>query len=223
MSALKRHCLAGLALFCLSLAPSLAGEVNIRLDVVAVTTALGYTAGQNYQFTFTLTGDFTSPQSTFTAGSIDWRQQLTTPDSLWQSFAGSFKDGGGAYTPLNPSNFFNVSSTGLLFSLHNDISIGVWSLDDSPITAVNGFLDSHSYTGSATEITPENYFAGYPNPTFTGVDLSFNSHATNVGFEMISAQVQTVPEPSTGLLLAGGLLAGLISQRRRKPGALRPL
>lgn len=220
MSATIRKCLAGFALFCLSLAPSPAGEVNIRLQVIAVTTALGYTSGENYQFTFTLAGDFSSPQSTFSETEIDWRQQLTTPSSLWDSFAGSFQNGGGAYTPLNPNDLFAVSSIGLDFTLRDDGSIGVWTLDNSAITFVHVFLDTSSYTASSTEITPENYFAGYPHPTISGGDVAFVSHGTNVGFEVTSAEVQAVPEPSAGILIAGGLLAGLMLQRGRKHGAL---
>lgn len=222
MNATKRKCLAGLAIFCLSLTASLAGEVNIRLHVTAVTSALGYSAGENYQFTFTVVGDFSSPQSTFSEEEIDWRQQLVTPRSLWDSFAGSFKNGGGGYTPLNPNNLFSVSSTGLDFTLRDDASIGVWTLDNSPITWVHAFLDTSSYTASSTEITPEAYFAGYPNPAITGGDLAILSHSTNVGFEVISAEVEAVPEPSTGLLVAGGILAGLILRQGRKHGK-RPL
>lgn len=219
MSATKRKCFAGLALFCLSLAPSPAGEVNIRLHVTAVTTALGYTSGENYQFTFTLAGDFSSPQSTFSEDEIDWRQQLTTSSSLWDSFAGSFENGGGAYTPLNPDDLFAVSSTGLDFTLRDDASIGVRTLANSDITFVHVFLDTSSYTASSTEITPENYFAGYPNPTINGGDLAFVSYGTNVGFEVTSAEVEAVPEPSAGILIAAGVLAGMVLQRWRKHGA----
>lgn len=223
MSATKRKCLAGLALFCLSLASSPASEVNIRLNVTAVTTALGYTSGENYQFTFTVAGDFSSPQSTFSEEEIDWRQQLETSSLFWDSFAGSFKNGGGDYTPLNPDDLFTVSSTGLDFTLRDDASIGVWTLDNSPITGVHVFLDTSSYTPSSTEITPGNYFAGYPNPTINGGDLALLNHTANVGFEVISAEVEAVPEPSAGILIAGGVLASVLLQRGRKHRALRPL
>lgn len=107
-----------------------------------------------------------------------------------------------------------MTSSGLEFSIYNlGDFIGVQALDGTDVTQIYCLLPSDFYMPSPTSITPENYFAGFPNPSFTsGASMEITTADSWVSFNVINVTV--VPEPSTWALVSLSIVGVAIFRRK---------
>jgi len=208
----------GLFLFTAAMPGGWAQVFSFSVTATAGQTRVGYTAGQSYNFTFNLTGDFLSPDSTFDPAYTEWQDYGSTSTRLVRSIYGSLTNGGGDYSATTPRTWLDIFDETIELNVSGGVdgNIGLYTLGGQLITGIYLELPNDLYTPALVAITPGDYFAGYPATIFSSGLLQINSSGGSLSFNVTRAEIPAaVPEPSTWALVACGAVGCWLVLRRR--------
>jgi len=217
MPSIVKTLLICLTIFVTIAPASRAGVISLSVETTASQSGYGYTIGESYSFILNLTGNFQSSNSIYSASFMEWLDSGADTTRLWSSFEGSFANGGGTYTATSPSSYFDIMASGFEFTVDSftDSDIGVETPDGTVISMIYALLTSSSYTPSSVAITPENYFPGFPSPSFGSSTLEFTMDGgQTISFNVTEVSVSTVPEPTTWALVCLSIFGITIFRRK---------
>jgi hypothetical protein len=217
---------AALALFAL-LAGALSARAQINFTITATADPTGtgptggYTEGQTYQFTYTLTSSFgNNGSSSFSGTSNNWTEEGQADGQLFTAVSGAL---GGTFTqPLDPYSYVASNSGGnlqLLAGSDNPRATGLTTLSGTPLNSVSAYIDTAisfstpgSYTNPATSLA--SVLGTYP--ASGSVSLFPADFSAAYGFTITGLSITAIPEPSTYAALLGvGSLGWGVWRRRR--------
>jgi hypothetical protein len=206
--------------------------VSVSVSGTANTTAMGYTQGNIYTFTWIINDGYTGSDGFGDGGDVFsstenlWFSTSTNDPWLWSSVSG---DGLiGTYTKPSdndqaPFEQLKIDSAGLLcWAATKTVSIDmglfvdgaeVWNIVAQDLTIPGLDYSDTSFINPATYLA--NYTGTYSSPG-GGIYLD-NGHAQNIEFTPTSITIGVIPEPSTILLFGiGGIGAWLLRVIKRK-------
>lgn len=209
-----------------------ASPVSVSVSGTANTTAMGYTQGNIYTFTWIINDGYTGSDGfgdggdVFSSAENLWFSTSTNDPWLWASVSG---DGLiGTYTKPSdndqaPFEQLKVSSDGLLcWAATKTVSIDmglfvdgaeVWNIVAQDLTIPGLDYSDPSFVNPASYLA--NYTGTYSSPG-GGIYLD-NGHSQNIEFTPTSIIIGVIPEPSTILLFGiGGIGAWLLRRNRLK-------
>lgn len=206
--------------------------VSVSVTGTADTTAMGYTQGESYTFTWIVNDGYTGSDGFGDGGDIfsstenRWFSTSINDPWLWSSVSG---DGlAGTYTKPSdndqaPFEQLKINSDGLLcWAATKSVSITMGLFVDGAevwnIVAYDLKIPGLDYMDTSF-VNPtaflENYLGTYSSAG-GGIYLD-NGHAQNIEFTVSSVTIGVVPEPSTILLFfMGGIGAWLLRKNRMK-------
>ena len=221
---------------CFGLILAVAARAQVTFTITgtanANTAAYGYNVGQAYTFVFTIPGNYSSPNSAFTANSshIYADEDTTLDTNLFTSISGSGLAGTfvrptdattAPYSQVGTSNVTELqiyvgSDTGSHIGL---ATLNVTSLEHIRVTTLNG----PNFAFPGTYETPASYFQTYVGSYTTstgGIYLgdSVNNEPASFVMTNLTIAVTPVPEPATDAVWAGLIGLGVVQvvRRRRK-------
>ncbi len=220
-----------IAFFCVFEAS--ASLVSVSVSGTANTTAMGYTQGESYNFTWIVNDGYTGStgggdeNDKFDSTKNKWFSRLVADPWLWTSVSGDGLTG----TYSRPSGYYAAPYDQLLTDGNG---LRFWAGDFRPSSSTMGLLvngvevyDVIAYNltipsldySDAAFINPATYLGSYIGTyTSTGGGIYLDDEGgNNIEFTTTGVIIAAVPEPSTVLLFGlGGIGAWLLRRNRIK-------
>ncbi len=207
-----------------------ASLISVSVSGTANTTAMGYTQGENYTFSWLINDGYTgSVNDIFDSTQNKWCLHWTSDPLLWATVSGAGLTG--TYSrPFErfdaPFDSLKANADGLTFWAGNSFPIAtsmglmVNGVEVWDVVAHDLNIPGLNYSDTAF-INPATYLGRYIGTyTSTGGGIYLDDEGgNNIEFTTTSVIIAAVPEPSTVLLFGiGGMGAWLLRRNRIKNG-----
>ena len=212
-----------LHLFILSLitvVTTYADPIQISVTASARDTALGYTAGNEYTFNWVVNEGYAgNPLDGFTSDINRWMDASPLDSQLFSNLSG---DGiTGSYVKSSyPLSYVAINNDLLYLTCtdENEGALGIQVNGDNIISFSASFLITTSFSYPEAYVDPTTYLSSYIvtyAPPDSG-EVKLRTENGSIYFDYASTTIQTIPEPSSLVLVLTGAAGVWFTRRRLK-------